>query len=142
MMWKEKYRIGVERIDEQHEELFRRVEDFVKALRDNGKWEDKLGKIQETMAFMEKYVVVHFDDEEDYQAEINYPEAAKHREIHEAFKADVFNFAGRFEREGYKEELVQQFAGKLLAWLINHVAAEDQKIADYVKGRRGDNGEI
>ena len=25
MMWKEKYKIGVEHIDKQHEELFRRV---------------------------------------------------------------------------------------------------------------------
>ncbi|MPN51039.1 hypothetical protein SDC9_198680 [bioreactor metagenome] len=28
---------------------------------------------------------------------------------------------------------MQQFAGKLLAWLINHVAAEDQHIAAYAK---------
>jgi hemerythrin len=28
---------------------------------------------------------------------------------------------------------MQQFGGKLLSWLINHVAAEDQLIADYAK---------
>ncbi|HHX18374.1 MAG TPA: hemerythrin, partial [Clostridium sp.] len=27
MMWKDKYKIGVELIDKQHEELFRRVSD-------------------------------------------------------------------------------------------------------------------
>jgi len=26
---------------------------------------------------------------------------------------------------------MQQFAGKLVTWLVNHVVAEDQKIADY-----------
>ena len=29
MMWKEKYRIGVDRIDEQHKELFDRVSNFI-----------------------------------------------------------------------------------------------------------------
>ncbi|MDI9418646.1 MAG: hypothetical protein QM399_00480 [Bacillota bacterium] len=29
MMWKEKYRIGVEAIDNQHRELFQRVSDFL-----------------------------------------------------------------------------------------------------------------
>ncbi len=137
-MWKEKYRIGVELIDGQHKELFHRVEEFVRALRNSEKWEDKQDKVKETMEFMEQYVVVHFDDEEAYQNKVNYPEANLHRQIHENFKAEVFNFSQRFEKEGYKEELVQQFAGKLMAWLINHVGAADQKIADYVKAHGGE----
>jgi hypothetical protein len=34
--------------------------------------------------------------------------------------------------------MIQQFAGKLLAWLINHVAAEDQKSA-ICQGKEGAN---
>jgi len=33
--------------------------------------------------------------------------------------------------------LMQEFGGKLLAWLINHVAAEDQRIANYAVNMKG-----
>lgn len=137
MMWKEKYRLGVDTIDEQHEELFRRVSEFVLALRQDGEWEDKLPKVKETLEFMQNYVIAHFADEEAYQKEIRYPDYEKHRQIHENFKEEVNAFAQKFEKEGFVEDTVQQFAGKLIAWLINHVAASDQQIADYVATQRG-----
>lgn len=135
MMWKEKYRLGVEHIDEQHEELFRRVSEFVLALRKEGSWEEKLPKVKETMAFMQEYVITHFADEEAYQKEMHYPGYEEHRRIHEEFKTEIHEFARRFAEEGYLEDTVQQFAGKLIAWLINHVAATDQQIAQFVCGQ-------
>ncbi|HHW07645.1 MAG TPA: hemerythrin family protein [Clostridia bacterium] len=141
MMWKEKYRLGVQNIDEQHEELFRRVSEFVLALRQDGSWEEKLPKVKETLAFMQSYVITHFADEEAYQREMQYPGYEEHRRIHEDFKAEVHEFARRFEEEGYLEDTVQQFAGKLLAWLINHVAATDQQIAHFVSGQGRSNNE-
>jgi len=139
-MWKERYRIGVDRIDDQHKELFHRVTEFLKALRSDGTWEEKLTSVKQTMAFMQDYVVTHFNDEEDYQQQVSYPGYNEHRAVHERFKQEVMEFAQRMEAENYPEELVQQFAGKLLAWLINHVAASDQKIGEYVKSLGGDQG--
>lgn len=135
MIWKEKYRIGVPLIDEQHEELFLRVTDFVETLRSAGEWSTKVAKVNETLSFMKDYVVTHFHDEEAYQQKIGYPEMAEHKKIHNDMVQYVVNVAEQYEREGYKEELMQQFAGKLLAWLINHVAATDQKIAEFVKSK-------
>ena len=45
--------------------------------------------------------------------------------------AYVLQVSEEYEKSGFSEQLVQQFAGKLLAWLINHVASEDQRIATY-----------
>jgi len=141
MIWKEKYRIGVSMIDKQHQELFRRVEDFIVNLRSSGKWEDRQEKVKSTMEFMKEYVVVHFRAEEEYQKKINYPGLAEHQRIHAGFKEEINNFAQKFEEEGYQEDLVQSLAGKLLAWLINHVASEDQKIGSYTKSLGGDSNE-
>jgi hemerythrin len=135
-MWKEKHKIGVELIDGQHKELFRRVLDFIKTVQAEGPWESKLSKVKETLEFMKEYVITHFNDEEVYQKEIGYPEYEKHRQIHAKFKGEVQKYAERFRQEGYGEEIVQEFGGKLMAWLINHVAGEDQKIGDY-QNRRG-----
>ncbi|MFT8888524.1 MAG: hemerythrin family protein [Ethanoligenens sp.] len=132
MIWKDSYRIGIELVDTQHIELFERVTDFIETLQTPGNWEEKLPKIKSTMVFMEEYVVTHFDSEEAYQKKINYPDFENHHHIHEAFKAEVGRFAAELEQNGYQRQTVQQLAGKLLAWLINHVVVTDHKIADFV----------
>lgn len=137
MMWKDKYTIGVDLIDAQHKELFARVEEFVLALRSKDPWESKVEKVKETLEFMKQYVVLHFHDEEKYQREICYPDCDRHCEVHAQFTAEVGEFVQLFEEQGYQEPLVQKFAGKLLAWLINHVGASDQKIADYLHDLEG-----
>jgi hemerythrin len=137
MMWKEKYKVGAELIDTQHKELFARVSKFIQAVQAPGTWESKLEQVKETMEFMQHYVVVHFHDEEVFQEEIGYPGLEKHREIHSRFKEGVFDYARRAEAEGYSEDLVQEFGGRLMAWLINHVAAEDQKIGAFLRSQGG-----
>ena len=132
MLWKEKYKIGIPTIDQQHEELFSRVADFVQAIRQDGRWEEKIEKVKETMVFLQEYVVTHFNYEEKYQQTLGYPDCEEHHTIHEAFKADIQSMAQEFADAGYHEEAVQKLAGRLLAWLINHVVAADQKMAQYV----------
>jgi hemerythrin len=134
-MWKEKYKIGIQTIDEQHEELFHRVSNFIASLQGEGQWEEKLAKVKETMEFMQSYVVTHFDYEEAYQRKINYPEHEQHSKIHEDFKREVREYAMNFEKEGYSEEAVQKLAGKLMAWLINHVVATDLMMAAYISDK-------
>jgi hemerythrin-like metal-binding domain len=141
MIWKEKYRVGVGLIDRQHEELFRRVTDFVETLRAPGEWEQKVTKVNETLVFMKDYVVTHFRDEEAYQEGIGYPGLEEHCKIHNDMMQYVNDIAAQYEREGYNEKLMQQFAGKLIAWLINHVAVSDQKIAEYVNSKGGNDHE-
>jgi hemerythrin len=132
-MWKDKYIIGVEKIDEQHKELFCRVSGFLFLLRRNGNCEDTARKAQETLEFMQSYIVTHFEDEESYQKEINYLGLRMHKEIHEQIKYEVCIFAERFNDEGYSKDLVQKFASKLLAWMINHVGVCDREIAYFAK---------
>ena len=131
MLWKDKYELGVPVIDEQHKELFRRVESFLQVLRSETKWDEKVQKVNETLEFMKGYVVEHFRDEEEYQLSIGYPGYEAHKQIHIGMVNYVLEFSKQYEQSNNDEQLLQQFGGKLLAWLINHVAAEDQSIADY-----------
>lgn len=137
MMWKEKYRIGVDLIDEQHQELFDRVSRFIQTVQHEGDWSTKLQMVKETLAFMKDYVITHFQDEEEYQQEIDYPDYPQHKAVHDRFKEEVDEYARRFNEEAYHQELVQEFAGKLMAWLIHHVGSMDQKMGAYVKHMKG-----
>lgn len=138
MMWKDKYKVGIDLIDQQHQELFNRVSEFIRTVENEDSWEKKLNKVKETMDFMQKYVVIHFDQEEAYQRKIDYPDTQKHKQIHEEFKGVVNNYVKLFEEEGFTEEKIQEFSAKLMTWLIMHVAQTDQKIGDYVKNKGGE----
>jgi hemerythrin len=139
MLWKDKYELGVPQIDAQHKELFRRVESFLQALRSGDSWDEKIPKINETLEFMKKYVVEHFHDEEEYQKSVNFPGYDAHKQLHIGMVNYVQEVAKQYEQSNNNEDLMQQFGGRLLSWLINHVAAEDQLIADYVI-KRGVSG--
>lgn len=137
-MWKEKYKIGVPLIDEQHKELFNRVSSFIQVVQNkDASWDEKLQSIKDTMVFMQEYVVFHFEDEEAYQAEINYPGLEDHKKVHADFKAGVAECVQRIEEENYSQESVQDFSAKVMTWLIMHVAGVDQKIGEYVKDKGG-----
>jgi len=137
MMWKEKYEIGVETVDNQHKELFHRVFDFLAAVQRKGDWSEKIPKVKETLAFMQEYVIVHFRDEEDYQLQINFPEYEEHKEVHAKFRGMINQYAVRFAEEGFTQALVQEFSGKLMTWLIVHVADMDQRIGAFVREQGG-----
>ena len=85
-MWKERYSIGVELIDNQHKELFKRLSHFIQIVQSETNWEDKMDDVKETLDFMKDYVIYHFNDEERYQEEINYPDLEVHREAHAKFR--------------------------------------------------------
>nr|WP_320024232.1 hemerythrin family protein [uncultured Acetobacterium sp.] len=136
MLWKDKYELGDTLIDTQHKELFQRVETFMGTLRSADSWEDKVQRVNETLEFMKVYVVEHFRDEEVYQKSIDYPGYEAHKQIHLDMVNYVLQVSDEYERSGFDEKMMQQFGGKLLAWLINHVASEDQRIADFAIERK------
>jgi len=138
-VWKEKYKIGVELIDSQHKELFNRVYDFLSTMQSKGDWDEKLEKVKETMNFMQEYVVVHFNDEEAYQDEIGYPEREEHKKVHADFRSTINNYVEIFNKQGFSEELVQQFGAKLMTWLIMHVCKADKKIGEYAQSKGENN---
>lgn len=132
MIWKEEYKIGVDLIDDQHKELFTRLNSFIKTVRSNEDKEKKAKKVEETLNFMAEYVVEHFNAEEALQRKYKYPAYENHHQIHENFKKEIIEFQNEFKENSYDEDFVMEFSGRLLSWLINHVANTDQDIGAYI----------
>lgn len=134
MMWKDSYRLGVERIDNQHMELFRMTEDLVNAVKDGAAVET----YQKTLEFLKDYVIYHFRDEEAYQASIHYSDIEAHKQEHRQFTQTVLDYEKRLKENGFEEKTMKDLAGTLTAWLIYHVVDTDQKI---VSGDKTPGGE-
>lgn len=132
-MWKEKYRIGVDLIDSQHKELFKRLSEFINLVQEDRSWDEKLDKVKETLKFMEEYVVFHFQAEEAFQEKIDYPDIEKHKKAHAEFKEVINDYVELFQAEGFTEDKIQELSAKLMTWLIMHVGKMDQKIGEYVR---------
>lgn len=133
-MWKDMYSIDVESIDEQHQELFKNLGEFIKLVQNKEvKWEDRLNKAKETLEFLQEYVIYHFDEEEKFQESIDYPDLKVHKEAHRKFKEGIDEYVEMFTEGGFTEEKMQEFSARLMTWLIMHVGKMDQKIGEYVK---------
>lgn len=130
-MWKDKYKVGVELIDEQHEELFGRLSRFIKVVQSEGLWDEKIDEVKETLNFLQEYVVYHFDAEEELQEKINYPEIASHKEEHAKFKQTINDYVVLFDQGGFTEEKIQELSAKVMTWLIMHIGRVDQELAKY-----------
>lgn len=131
MLWKERYSFGIPLIDNQHKELFKRVNALVNAVLSNTPWDIQKQAVNETLIFMQEYVIAHFGEEEKLQKQVQFPDYLYHKKQHDDMVRYVAETIEEFENHGHDQTLIKQFAGKLLAWLINHVATEDVKIANY-----------
>ena len=124
MMWKDTYRIGVDRIDQQHMELFRMTEELVNAVKEGAAVE----VYQRILGFLKDYVIYHFRDEEAYQESIHYSGIEAHKEEHRKFTETVLHYEERLTSNGFNEKTMKDLAGTVTAWLIYHVVDTDQKI--------------
>lgn len=132
MLWKDKFKIGIPVIDQQHEELFCRVADFLLVLRLAGSWEEKLPRVKATMSYMQEYVLSHFAYEEAFQRDINYPQYEEHQKFHIRFTSEIGRYGEKLEQEGYPEAVVKEMGDILLGWLIHHIGSDDLKIGEFM----------
>ncbi|BDU51366.1 bacteriohemerythrin [Haliovirga abyssi] len=133
MDWRDSLNLGIEEIDNQHKELVERFNSFLDIVFDKRvPQKERIKKLEDTLNFLGEYVVFHFNSEEAFQKKINYINYEEHKKIHENFTNDVIKFKEKFEKNKEDENLIKTFSGRVAAWLINHIAGEDQKIKNYI----------
>jgi hemerythrin-like metal-binding protein len=126
-MWKEEYRLGVETIDSQHQQLFKMVDDLLLVI-DDSEHKDYKKECADAVNFLYDYTVKHFQFEEGYQASIGYSDIEAHKLQHKRFIITVENFAKKMTESDYDMKVVKAFSGSLVAWLNYHIGETDQKI--------------
>lgn len=120
--------IGIESIDNQHKELFSRLDQLLISIED-GKGKDEVIK---TLDFLEEYVVKHFNEEEEIQNKVNYPLSNIQHAQHEEFKSDLKEFRRIFETQGTSISLALNIQEKLIYWLRNHIINLDKDLGDFL----------
>ena len=127
MLWKEEYKIGVPKIDEQHRALFDAVEKLLSTLPKGNESFLKLECLT-TIKFLKEYTLQHFRDEERYLRSIHYVGYEYHKKQHDDFINTVLEYEKDFRARNYDMGLMKDFIGTLLTWLVYHVEGFDQMI--------------
>ncbi|MFM9328394.1 bacteriohemerythrin [Paenibacillus mesotrionivorans] len=127
--WRETYNIGVDEVDQQHQELVVKLNEFLDAcIQQKGK-----DKIMETLAFLRDYTVEHFRSEEEIMLKYNYPEYAEHKKDHDDFVASVLELEASIQNQGATVVTTLKLNRTLTDWLLSHISKSDMKIGQFLR---------
>ena len=127
--WSKSIETGFPAVDEQHQELFKRINAFV-ALMMEGK---DARKISELIDFLESYAQLHFSFEENLLEQNKYPQLAAHKAQHDFYKRTISTIKSEYQAHGYTKELSASIHKNLTSWLVNHIQKMDLAWAEHLK---------
>lgn len=122
--WKSSFASGVREVDEQHQKLFKMINEF-ETLVLNKQAETRF---ENALKFLGNYVSVHFTCEEGCMARMKCPAAAVNKLAHTQFLAVFQDFVSRFKTKGYSEGLAKELLQCVQSWLIKHICGVDAKL--------------
>ena len=129
MVWNKSYETGNEKVDNEHKEIFRLVQEVIDATLDS----DSVGKIEEAVDFLANYTLSHFKHEEGLMDESNYPAAPVHKKQHENFVTEVLALRERVLNESDSEKRSTDVKKVIINWLADHVLGSDKLMANHYR---------
>ncbi len=126
--WSEDLMTNIEEIDNQHQELFRRVNNLLEAC-GKGKGRDEVGRI---LAFFQDYTMSHFSSEEQAMKNAAYPEFERHRSEHIDFVDQISGLKQKLTKEGAGISVILLTIRTAVDWLTAHIRRSDRAFADYL----------
>lgn len=123
------YKIGIRKIDEQHAELFDVFNRLERAIARG----DGNEVISEILEFLIAYSKEHFDTEEGYMEKYKYPDLSSHKEIHREFLSEVDEMYQRYQ-DGYLKINIQT-QETLFNWITTHIEQTDKRYGMYLMNK-------
>jgi len=129
MPWTPDLSVGVEQIDEQHKEWFKKAE----ALFEAGKNHQAKEYVGELLNFLSDYTKKHFADEEKYMLSIKYPDYPTQKKAHTAFIEQLAKLRADYDASGGSLMVILNANQMVVTWLTQHISNMDKKIGQFAK---------
>ncbi|MEW6051782.1 MAG: bacteriohemerythrin [Candidatus Zixiibacteriota bacterium] len=121
--WDETYSVGVDSIDNQHKKLVGMIASLQRAFV-AGRHEAEMGNVLRALVDYTRY---HFSEEEALMKRIGFEELARHMELHHQLVEQIVDILKQLRAgKPYNAPDLIEF---LKHWLIDHIMAEDKKVA-------------
>lgn len=131
VQWTPDLAVGLKEIDEQHKELYSRINQLLEAC-GQGKGKEVVG---DTLKFLEDYIVTHFGNEETYMKRFAYPEYDQHKSQHTFYIKSLNELKEILANEGPGIHLIVSTNSVVVEWLNNHIRQTDIKLAAFLKDK-------
>ncbi|MBI1753141.1 MAG: hemerythrin family protein [Acidobacteria bacterium] len=125
-IWSSRFETGIETIDAQHMSLF----SAINGLADSFRAGSSQAQARESLAFLARYTVEHFRDEERFMREARYPYLAAHCSDHADLASRLRDFQ---DKEASGKVVTMDMAIFLLDWLKQHICDADMRFVAYLK---------
>lgn len=133
--WTDELATGMKKVDDQHKELIKMVNDLHDAL-SKGKGKEIVGK---TINFLSDYVVDHFKTEEKLMLDYNYSGYLIHKSQHEQFIKEFGDLVKEVNAATAASFLAIRVQRSIVQWLINHIMNVDKHMARFIIAKTGGN---
>jgi len=120
-VWTDNLELGIEEIDEQHRELFRRGERLHHAL-----LHGQPAGAELMLASFRDFVLSHFEFEERWMRRTGFPSLPAHCEAHRIFADRLHRVTAEYRRHGPTAEVAETLRVWLEAWLREHIGGDDR----------------
>jgi hemerythrin len=131
--WYPALEVGVREVDDQHRELFRRVDALLDAMVAR-RGPEVLGPLFD---FLGQYAVEHFAAEEALMRVHRYPQRADHEAEHQQFVEDFAALRREYGSEGPTALLLVKVNGRVIQWLTEHISRTDKALGAFLKANGG-----
>lgn len=122
--WSEEYRLGINKIDEQHKYLF----EIVAQIANLDALTSTKEELKTILGELSRYMKEHFSDEEAYMIRIGFPEYEYHRNLH----ADIIEFVNTSVTSSPTLAMIRTKLKFIIKKaLIDHIIIEDMKYKLY-----------
>ena len=126
--WKEEYRTGIEKIDQQHRKLFEIAGRAYDILKDQFCL-DKYDRIVEIIEELKDYTIYHFNFEEEYMQSIGYTRLFSHKVQHEEF-IDKIRSVDLTKIDYDQDKYLVDLLDFVLGWIDGHILGTDKLIVE------------
>jgi hemerythrin-like metal-binding protein len=128
--WTDDFVLGIEQFDEHHQHLISLINNTTLCI-DKGALQEEVTIILDSLV---DYAWYHFNAEENWMKDHQYPQLKEHQEIHKEFAFKISEFQDRLTRGN--TAVAAELSTYLNFWLIDHIVICDSQYASFAGLRK------
>ncbi|MBT4890951.1 MAG: hemerythrin family protein [Rhodospirillales bacterium] len=122
--WRDEYLLGIDELDFEHKDLFRRLNELHEELVQDNDKERVSGSLGGIYARLD----AHFALEENYMREKKYAGYEQHKKQHDNFLDELREVSDKLLSSGIDIEERNVLESKLQGWVLNHFTTTDRDL--------------